>query len=96
MNARQSVDMDGFRRVSGSARGRSWTGTGGRLLDGAGRRLLAHVLGDVPARVPGRACSGSDKLLDDPVAFLPDQPERADAAIEAVRAAHAPYWTVLR
>jgi len=39
---------------------------------------------------------GTGKLLDDPVAFLPDQPERAEEAIEAVRAAHAPYWTVLR
>jgi len=38
---------------------------------------------------------GTGKLLDDPVAFLPDQPERADEAIEAVLAAHAPYWTVL-
>ena len=63
---------------------------------GAGGRLRAHVLGAAACTRPLAGVLGTGELLDDPVAFLPDQPEHADEAIEAMRAAHAPYWTVLR
>jgi hypothetical protein len=35
---------------------------------------------------------GTGPLLDDPMAYLPDDFDRADAAIEALRAELAPYW----
>ena len=86
--------MHGFRGL-GARRARSRTPHGGRLLmvqeGGYARTYSAMCL---HASLEG--VLGTGKLLDDPVAFLPDQPERADEAIEAVRAAHAPYWTVLR
>ena len=93
-NARQSVDMDGFRGLGERARSLA-DRHGGRLLmvqeGGYSRTYSAMCL---HASAGGRARRG--ELLEDPVAFLPDQPERSDEAIEAVRAAHAPYWTVLR
>ena len=69
-------------------------------------RLVAGVRIRAPARIPAmprrtiwrpslEGVLGTGRLMDDPVAFLPDQPERADEAIEAVLAAHRPYWTVL-
>ncbi len=93
-NARQAVDMDGFRGLGERARA---------LADRHGERLLMVQEGGY-SRTYSAMCLhaslegvlGTGKLLDDPVAFLPDQPERAEEAIEAVRAAHAPYWTVLR
>ena len=39
-----------------------------------------------------RACSARGPLLADPMAYLPDDADRADAAIAAVRHAMAPYW----
>jgi acetoin utilization deacetylase AcuC-like enzyme len=35
---------------------------------------------------------GTGPLLEDPMAYLPDDVDRADAAITAVRAALAPHW----
>jgi hypothetical protein len=35
---------------------------------------------------------GTGRLLDDPLAYLPDEPDRADAALDAVLAALAPHW----
>jgi hypothetical protein len=32
-------------------------------------------------------------LLDDPLAYLPDDRDRADGAIDAVLAAAGPYWS---
>ena len=93
-NARQSVDMDGFRGLGERARALAER-HGGRLLmvqEGGYSRTYSALC--LHASLEG--VLGTGKLLDDPVAFLPDQPERADEAIEAVRAAHAPYWTVLR
>jgi len=35
---------------------------------------------------------GTGLLLEDPLAYLPDDADRADAAIAAVLAALAPHW----
>ena len=37
---------------------------------------------------------GTGPLLDDPMAYIPDDADRADAAITAVRSAIAPHWDV--
>ena len=37
---------------------------------------------------------GTGPLLEDPMAYLPDDQDRADAAIEAVRGALAPHWSL--
>ena len=37
---------------------------------------------------------GTGELLADPMAYLPDDTDRADAAIDAVRSAMAPYWAL--
>jgi acetoin utilization deacetylase AcuC-like enzyme len=93
-NGRQCIDMAGFRALGERARA---------LADRHGGRLLLVQEGGY-ARSYSALCLhatlegvlGTGPMLPDPIAFLPDEPERADAAIEAARAVLAPYWEVLR
>src|SRR5215207_4420679 len=86
-NGRQCLDMDGFRALGERARDLA-DRHGGRLLmvqEGGYSRTYSALC--LHASLEG--VLGTGQLLEDPIAFLPDQPERADAAIEATRASLA-------
>ena len=91
-NGRQCVDMDGFRRL-GEARARSPSGIGGRLVlvqeGGYARTYSAFCL---HATLEG--VLGVQGELEDPCAYMPDDPAHADREIAPVRAALTPYWTL--
>jgi acetoin utilization deacetylase AcuC-like enzyme len=91
-NGRMSVTMAGFRDLGAAARDLADRHCDGRLLlvqeGGYGRTYSAYCM---HATLEGVLRTGP--LLDDPLAYLPDEPERADAAIAAVRAALAPHWS---
>jgi acetoin utilization deacetylase AcuC-like enzyme len=86
-----SVTMAGFRDLGAAARELADRHCDGRLLlvqeGGYGRTYSAYCM---HATLEG--VLGTGPLLEDPLAYLPDEPDRADAAIAAVRAALAPYW----
>jgi acetoin utilization deacetylase AcuC-like enzyme len=90
-NGRMSVTMAGFRALGAAARALADRHCGGRLVlvqeGGYGRTYSAFCM---HATLEGVLGTGS--LLPDPLAYLPDDPGRADAAIEAVRTALAPHW----
>jgi acetoin utilization deacetylase AcuC-like enzyme len=90
-NGRQSVSMAGFRRLGEAARGLAEHHCGGRIVlaqeGGYARTYSAFCLHATLAGV-----LGVDQELDDPCAYLPDDPHHADRELDAVRAALAPYW----
>jgi acetoin utilization deacetylase AcuC-like enzyme len=91
-NGRMSVTMAGFRDLGAAAREVADRHCDGRLLlvqeGGYGRTYSAYCM---HATLEG--VLGTGPLLDDPLAYLPDEPDRADGAIAAVRAALAPFWS---
>jgi acetoin utilization deacetylase AcuC-like enzyme len=90
-NGRMCVSMDGFRDLGAAARAMANRHCDGRMVlvqeGGYGRTYSGLCM---HATLEG--VLGTGPLLDDPMAYLPDDEERADAAIDAVRAAMAPYW----
>ena len=94
-NARQCVTMEGFRGLGERARALADRHTGGQLLlvqeGGYSRTYSAACL---LATVEG--VLGLEETLPDPLAFLPDPPGHAAAAIDDIRAVQARYWEVLR
>jgi acetoin utilization deacetylase AcuC-like enzyme len=92
-NGRQCVTMAGFRRLGEAARALAERHCGGRVVlaqeGGYARTYSAFCLHATLAGV-----LGVETELEDPCAYLPDDPHHADAALEAVRAALSPYWTL--
>jgi acetoin utilization deacetylase AcuC-like enzyme len=92
-NGRMCVTMDGFRGLGAAARALADRHCGGRMVlvqeGGYGRTYSGHCM---HATLEG--VLGTGPLLDDPMAYIPDDVDRADAAIAAVRSAIAPHWDV--
>ena len=89
-NGRQSVTMDGFRRLGAAARALAERHGDGRLVlvqeGGYARTYSAFCLHATLEGVLGLAAT-----LDDPCAYLPDT-VLVDEAVAAVRAALGRYW----
>ncbi len=85
-NGRMNVSMDGFHAIGASIRA-SAEELGGRLLlvqeGGYARTYAAYCL---HATLEG--VLGADRLLADPIAYMPDDPMHATADIDAVCAVH--------
>jgi acetoin utilization deacetylase AcuC-like enzyme len=92
-NGRQSLSMEGFRRFGEAARELARRHSGGRLVlgqeGGYSRTYSAFCLHATLAGV-----LGVDPELDDPCAYLPDDPAHADRELDAVRSALSPYWNL--
>jgi acetoin utilization deacetylase AcuC-like enzyme len=92
-NGRQSLSMDGFRRLGEAARELARRHTGGRMVlaqeGGYSRTYSAFCLHATLAGV-----LGVDPDLDDPCAYLPDDPSHAERELEAIRGALSPYWAL--
>ena len=90
---RQCVTMEGFRRLGAAARDLAESHCEGRIVlvqeGGYARSYSAFCL---HATLAGAL--GTDIGLDDPCAYMPDDPDHADAAIALVRSALAPYWNL--
>jgi acetoin utilization deacetylase AcuC-like enzyme len=90
-NGRQCVTMAGFHRLGQAARRLADRWCGGRLVlvqeGGYARSYSAFCL---HATLEG--VLGLEPALEDPCAWMPDDPEPARSAIERVRATLAPYW----
>jgi acetoin utilization deacetylase AcuC-like enzyme len=90
-NGRQSLTMDGFRRLGAAARALAERHCEGRIVlaqeGGYARTYSAFCLHSTLAGV-----LGVDPELADPCAYLPDDPGHADRELHAVRSALSPYW----
>jgi acetoin utilization deacetylase AcuC-like enzyme len=91
-NGRMCVSMEGFRDLGAAARRLADEYCDGRLVlvqeGGYGRTYSAFCM---HATLEG--VLGTGPLLDDPLAYLPDDRDRGDAAIDAVLAAVGPHWS---
>ena len=92
-NGRQCVSMEGFRRLGEATRALAEGHTGGRVVlaqeGGYARTYSAFCL---HATLAGLL--GVESELEDPCAYLPDDPSHADRELASVTAALAPYWTL--
>jgi acetoin utilization deacetylase AcuC-like enzyme len=92
-NGRQCVSMDGFRGLGEATRALAQQHTGGRIVlaqeGGYARTYSAFCLHATLAGV-----LGVESQLDDPCAYLPDDPSHADRELASVKAALAPYWAL--
>jgi acetoin utilization deacetylase AcuC-like enzyme len=90
---RQCVSMDGFRRLGEATRALAERHSGGRLVlaqeGGYARTYSAFCLHATLAGV-----LGAPQELEDPCAYLPDDPAHADREIASVQAALGPYWSL--
>jgi acetoin utilization deacetylase AcuC-like enzyme len=90
---RQCVSMEGFRQLGEAARDLADRHCGGRVVlvqeGGYARSYSAFCLHATLAGV-----LGSDVGLEDPCAYMPDDPEHADDEIALVRSVLAPYWSL--
>jgi acetoin utilization deacetylase AcuC-like enzyme len=90
-NGRQNVSMAGFHALGSATRELAARHGDGRLVlaqeGGYARSYSAFCLHATLAGV-----LGVDTALDDPCAYIPDDPSHADDAIAAIRAALSPYW----
>lgn len=90
-NGRHNVTMAGFHRIGTLLGQLAGELTGGRLVltqeGGYARSYAAYCLHATVEGLLGRAPS-----LADPIAYVPDDLARGDAAIERVRDALAPHW----
>jgi len=88
---RQCVTMDGFRRLGAATRELAERHAGGRIVlaqeGGYARSYSAFCLHATLAGI-----LGEEQGLEDPCAYMPDDPGHADRAIADVRAALAEYW----
>ena len=91
-NGRMCVSMAGFRALGAAARAIADRHCDGRMVlvqeGGYGRTYSGHCMHGTLEGV-----LGTEPLLADPLAYLPDDEDRGDAAIAAVEAALRPYWT---
>ena len=92
-NGRQCVSMEGFRRLGEATRALAAVHSAGRIVlgqeGGYARSYSAYCLHATLAGV-----LGAEPGLDDPCAYLPDDPGHADDAIASVREALRPYWSL--
>jgi acetoin utilization deacetylase AcuC-like enzyme len=92
-NGRQCLSMEGFRRLGASAREVAERHCGGRIVlaqeGGYARSYSAFCL---HATLAGAL--GLETALDDPCAYMPDDPEHPGREIALVRAALDPYWAL--
>ena len=92
-NGRQCVSMDGFRRLGEATRALAERHSGGHVVlaqeGGYARTYSAFCLHSTLAGL-----LGVEGGLEDPCAYLPDDPAHADRELAAVRAALAPYWAL--
>jgi acetoin utilization deacetylase AcuC-like enzyme len=90
-NGRQCVSMEGFRLLGEAARVLADRHCGGRLVlaqeGGYARTYSAFCLHATLAGV-----LGAETGLEDPCAYLPDDPGHADPELASVRAALSAYW----
>jgi acetoin utilization deacetylase AcuC-like enzyme len=90
-NGRQCVTMEGFRRLGEAARDLAERHCGGRIVlaqeGGYARTYSAFCLHATLAGV-----LGVDSGLEDPCAYLPEDPAHADRQLAGVRAALSAYW----
>ncbi len=87
-NGRQCVTMAGFRRLGDAARALAEAHCGGRLcLVQEGGYAMSYSAFCLQATLEG--VLGLEPLLDDPIAFYPEDTGPAFAAIAAIRAARA-------
>jgi len=92
-NGRQCVTMEGFRRLGAAVRELAERHCDGRIAlvqeGGYARSYSAFCLHGTLAGV-----LGVEVGLDDPCAYLPDDPHHADRELAAVREAISPYWAL--
>ncbi|MEU0686383.1 class II histone deacetylase [Streptomyces uncialis] len=92
-NGQHNVTMSGFHRIGSLLRECAAELTGGRLVltqeGGYARSYAAYCL---HATIEGLL--GREPSLADPVAYVPDDITRGDAALDRVRAALAPHWAL--
>jgi acetoin utilization deacetylase AcuC-like enzyme len=90
-NGRQCVSMAGFRRLGAIARDLAARHCDGRIVlvqeGGYARSYTAFCM---HATLEG--VLGLERSLDDPMAYLPDDPARGEAAIAASQGSMARYW----
>jgi acetoin utilization deacetylase AcuC-like enzyme len=90
-NGRQCVTMHGFRQLGALAAELAGRHGGGRIAviqeGGYGRTYSAFC-----AHATLEGVLGLDPLLEDPLAFMPDEEDRGDAGIEAALATLRRYW----
>jgi acetoin utilization deacetylase AcuC-like enzyme len=90
-NGRQCVTMEGFRQLGRAARELADRHCEGRIVlaqeGGYARSYSAFCLHGTLAGV-----LGAEPGLDDPCAYLPDNPAHADRELAAVRSAVSAYW----
>jgi acetoin utilization deacetylase AcuC-like enzyme len=90
-NGRQCVTMAGFRALGASARALADRHCSGRLvLVQEGGYAPSYAAFCLHATLEG--VLGLEPSLEDPCAYLPDDPNRGREEIAAARAALAPYW----
>ena len=92
-NGRQCVTMEGFRRLGRLAAELAARHCDGRIAliqeGGYGRTYSAFC-----AHATLEGVLGLDPLLDDPLAFMPDEHDRGDAGIDASLAVQRRYWAL--
>jgi acetoin utilization deacetylase AcuC-like enzyme len=92
-NGRQCVTMAGFRRLGSLAAELAARHCGGRIAliqeGGYGRTYSAFC-----AHATLEGVLGLDPLLDDPLAFMPDEQARGDAGIEASLSVLRRHWAL--
>jgi acetoin utilization deacetylase AcuC-like enzyme len=92
-NGRQCLTMEGFHRLGGVAAALAERHTGSRLvLVQEGGYAPSYAAFCLHATLEG--VLGAPRLLADPLAFLPDDLDRASAAILAVRSALGRTWAL--
>jgi acetoin utilization deacetylase AcuC-like enzyme len=92
-NGRQCVTMAGFRRLGELSAELAERHCGGRIAliqeGGYGRTYSAFC-----AHATLEGVIGVGPLLEDPLAFMPDEQARGDAGIDAALAVHRRYWAL--
>lgn len=93
-NGRQAVTMTGFRELGRAARNLADRSSDGRLaIAQEGGYAPTYAAYCLHATLEG--VLGLDPTLEDPLAFIPDDPRHADAAIARTKRALAGSWTFL-
>lgn len=93
-NGRQAVTMAGFRELGRTARDLAERVSEGRLVIAQeGGYAPTYAAFCLHATLEG--VLGLEPTLDDPLAYMPDDPDHADAAIARARAALTGFWPSL-
>jgi len=91
-NGRMSLSMDGFHEIGRSLRESAEQLDARLLLVQEGGYARTYAAFCLHATLEG--VLGKDRLLADPLAYLPDDPAHASADIDAVCAEHAERWSL--